>query len=175
MGDPIVFKAGACPICGGDIMAEESMEGGSFTDGEHAFCASNCGWFGSVAVVEDGSDAFPSTASELEPIIERLEQWKERAEKAEAAVTRWQEREAMVCPEDQTFEETLQAALNDEAQARAEADALRAAAVALTDSWYHEAHRLSNSCDGHRGTYEPDVLRRCASALLRAAGVEVEG
>lgn len=60
-------------------------------------------------------------------------------------------------------------------EARAEADALRAAAVALTDSWYHEAHRLSNSCDGHRGTYEPDVLRRCASALLRAAGVEVEG
>lgn len=55
-------------------MAEESMEGGGFTDGEYAFCASNCGWFGSVCVFEDGSDAFPSTASEIEPFIERMEQ-----------------------------------------------------------------------------------------------------
>jgi hypothetical protein len=88
MSDPIVFQAGGCPICGGDVMADESMEGGSFTDGEYAFCASNCGWFGSVSVVEDDGEAFPSTASELEPIIERLEEANDQASKLHDLLTR---------------------------------------------------------------------------------------
>lgn len=79
MSDPILFKANACPICGGDVMSYESMEGGSFTDGEAAFCARDCGWFGSVSVAEDGGDAFPSSACEIEPIVDLLTEAKEEA------------------------------------------------------------------------------------------------
>ena len=84
--DPILFQANACPVCGGDVMSYESMEGGDFSEGEHAFCADNCGWFGSVGVVEDGGDAFPSTASDIEPIVDLLNESKEHVQKLAAAL-----------------------------------------------------------------------------------------
>lgn len=100
-------------------------------------------------------------------------QWKERAEKAEQEIADIEH----AIPDDddmRTNAQVIERAFKQRDAARAEADRLRNAAVALTDSWYHEAHRLANSCDGHRGTYGPDVLRRCASDLLRAAGMDVQ-
>lgn len=73
MSDPIVFAANACPVCGGNVMSYESMEGGDFTEGEYAYCESNCGWFGCVSVAEDGS-AFPSSSDDIEDLVERLQE-----------------------------------------------------------------------------------------------------
>lgn len=70
--DPIVFEEKGCPVCRGDIMAEESEESG-FMDGEPCYCTRNCGWHGTIAVGEDG-EAWAQPTDDVESLVHVIEE-----------------------------------------------------------------------------------------------------